>query len=167
MTLFFSLFVEWTFHRYCDNQKTQYRISAQSNSRSLIFKSAFLPAFQSWKKERGRSSLPATGTRVPFCGPLRLFAKDFSYEHSLKACRVFSSKIIRHIMCMIKTCIIKIQSRNLIHYHRLLTMIPKNKNPWQNHPIKNNPDSGSNILSLNRDRDRLQKYWANEDRCCL
>ena len=37
---------------------------------------------------------------------------------------------------MIKTYIIKIQSRNLIHYHRLLAMIPKNKDPWQDHPIK-------------------------------
>ena len=70
----------------------------------------------------------------------------------------FFFKLIRHIMCMIKTCIIKIHSGNLIHYHKLLAMIPKNKDPWQNHPIKN--DSGSNILSLNRDRDRLQKYWA-------
>ena len=29
----------------------------------------------------------------------------------------------------------------------------------QDHPIKNDPGSGSNLLSLNRDR--LQKYWAN------
>ena len=48
----------------------------------------------------------------------------------------FSSKIIRHIMSMIKTYIIKIQSRNLIHDfksaynrddYRLLAMIPNNK----------------------------------------
>ena len=36
-------------------------------------------------------------------------------------------------------------------------MIPKNKDPLQDHPIKNDPSSGSNFLSLNRDRDRLQK----------
>ena len=70
-------------------------------------------------------------------------------------------------MYMIKTYIIKIQSRNLIHDNRLLTvqkisfrMISKNKNPYQDHPVKNDPESGSNFLSLNRDRDRLQKYWA-------
>ena len=74
----------------------------------------------------------------------------------------FFSKIIRHIMDMIKTYIIKIQSRNLIHNNRLLAMIPKNKDPWQDHPLKNDPRSGSNFLSLNRDRDRLQKYWAND-----
>ena len=51
---------------------------------------------------------------------------------------------------------------NLIHYLRLLDMIPKNKDPLHDHPIKNYPDSGSNILSLNQDRDRLQKYWANQ-----
>ena len=51
-------------------------------------------------------------------------------------------------MYMIKMYIIKIQSRNLTHDHRLLAvqkvsfqMILKNK-------VKN-------------DRDRLQKYWAN------
>ena len=62
---------------------------------------------------------------------------------------------------MIKTYIIEIQSRNLTHDHRLLAfqkvsfqMILKNK-------VKNDPSSGSNFLSLNRDRDRLQKYWAN------
>ena len=61
---------------------------------------------------------------------------------------------------MIKTYIIKIQSRNLTHDHRLLAvqkvsfqMILKNK-------IKNDPSSDSNLLSLNRDRDRLQKYWS-------
>ena len=62
---------------------------------------------------------------------------------------------------MIKTYIIKIQSRNLIHDNRLLAMIPKIKDPWQDHPVKNDPASGSNFLSLNRDQDRLQKYWAN------
>ena len=62
------------------------------------------------------------------------------------------------IMWMIKTYIIKIQSRNLMHYHRLLAMIPKNKDPWQDYPIKNDPGPGSSFLSLNRDRDRLQKY---------
>ena len=61
---------------------------------------------------------------------------------------------------MIKTNIIKIQSRNLIHSHRQLALIPKNKDPSQDHAFKNDPGSGSNILSLNRDRDRLQKYWA-------
>ena len=66
---------------------------------------------------------------------------------------------------MIKTYMVKIQSRNLIHYHRQLAMIPKNKDPGQDHPIKSDPDSGSNILSLNRDRDRLQKYWAIKDAC--
>ena len=73
---------------------------------------------------------------------------------------VFSSKIIRHIMYMINTYIIKIQSRNLTHDHRLsavqkvfFQMILKNK-------VKNDPSSGSNFLSLNRDRDRLEKYWA-------
>ena len=35
-------------------------------------------------------------------------------------------------------------------------MILKNK-------VKNDSSSGSNFLSLNRDRDRLQKYWANDD----
>ena len=66
-------------------------------------------------------------------------------------------------MYMIKTYIIKIQSRNLTHDHRLLAvqkvsfqMILKNK-------VKNYPSSGSNFLSLNQDRDRLQKYWANDD----
>ena len=58
---------------------------------------------------------------------------------------------------MIKTYIIKIQSRNLTHDHRLLAvsfqMILKNK-------VKTDPSSGSNFLSLNRDRDLLQKYWA-------
>ena len=59
---------------------------------------------------------------------------------------------------MIKTYIIKIQSRNLTHYHRLLAvqkvsfqMILKNK-------VKNDPSSGSIFLSLNRYWDRLQKY---------
>ena len=40
-------------------------------------------------------------------------------------------------------------------------MILKNKDPLQDHLAKNNPGSGSNILNLNRDRDRLQKYWAH------
>ena len=60
------------------------------------------------------------------------------------------------------------QSRNLIHDKRLLTvpkisfqMILKNKDPLQDHLAKNDPGSGSNVLNLNRDRDRLQKYWAN------
>ena len=64
-------------------------------------------------------------------------------------------------MYMIKMYIIKIESRNLTHDHRLLAvqkvsfqMILKNK-------VKNDPSSGSNILSLNRDWDHLQKYWAN------
>ena len=68
-------------------------------------------------------------------------------------------------MYMIKTYIIKIQSRNLIHDNRLLAIpkisfhtIPKNKDP---HPVKNDPDSESIFLNLNRDRDRLEKYWAN------
>ena len=74
----------------------------------------------------------------------------------------FSSKIIRHIMYMIKMYIIKSQSRNLIHDDRLLAMIPKNKDPWQDHPVKNDSGSGSNFFILNWDRDRLQKYWANE-----
>ena len=76
---------------------------------------------------------------------------------------------IRHIMYyMIKTYIIKIQSRNLIHDHRLLAapkisfqMIAKNKDPYQDHPVINDPGSGSNFLNLNRDRDGFQKYWAN------
>ena len=66
-------------------------------------------------------------------------------------------------MYVIKTYISKIQSRNLAHDHRLLAvqkvsfqMILKNK-------VNNDPSSGSNILSLKRDRDRLQKYWANID----
>ena len=37
---------------------------------------------------------------------------------------VFSSKIIRHIMYMIKTYIIKIQSQNLTHDHRLFKKLP-------------------------------------------
>ena len=73
----------------------------------------------------------------------------------------FSSNIIRHIM-YIKGDIIKILSRNLIHDNRLLAMIPKNTDPWQDHPVKNCPNSGSSLLSLNRDRDHLQKYWAND-----
>ena len=71
------------------------------------------------------------------------------------------------MMYMIKTYIIKILSRNLIHDYRLLAvlkvsfqMIPKNKDPKQDHPVKNDPGLGSNFLSLNRDRDRLHKYWA-------
>ena len=36
-------------------------------------------------------------------------------------------------------------------------MIPKNKD----HPVNNDPGSGSNFLSLNRGRNRLQKYWAH------
>ena len=54
---------------------------------------------------------------------------------------------------MIKTYIIKIQSRNLIHDQRLLAvpkisfqMIPK-KNKKQ--PVKNDPGSDSNFLNLN------------------
>ena len=39
-------------------------------------------------------------------------------------------------------------------------MVPKNKDPYQDHPVKNYPSSGSIFVSLNRDRDRLQKYWA-------
>ena len=75
----------------------------------------------------------------------------------------FSSKIIRHIMYMIKTWIIKIQPRNLIHDNRLIQKIPFK---WSQktkilHPVKNDSRSGSNFLNLNRDRDRLQKYWAN------
>ena len=73
----------------------------------------------------------------------------------------FSSKIIRHIMYMIKTYNIKIQSRNLIHDNRLFAMIPKNKDHWQDHPVKNYPVLGSNFLNLNRDRNCLQKYWAH------
>ena len=57
---------------------------------------------------------------------------------------------------MIKTYIIKIQSRNLSHDYRLLAV---QKSFLSNDPEK--PSSGSNIFSLNRDRDRLQKYWAN------
>ena len=48
-------------------------------------------------------------------------------------------------------------------WNRLLAMIPKNKDPWQDRPFKNDPGSGSNFLSPNRDRDRLQKYWAIND----
>ena len=62
----------------------------------------------------------------------------------------------------------KFIEKNLIHDNRLLTvpktsfqMIPKNKNPYQDHPVKNDSDSGSNFLSLNRDQGSLQKYWAN------
>ena len=40
-------------------------------------------------------------------------------------------------------------------------MIPKNKDPLQDHPVKNDPGSSSNLLSLNQDRDRLRKYWAD------
>ena len=65
-------------------------------------------------------------------------------------------------MYMIKTYIIKIQSRNLTHDHSLLAvqkvsfqMIMKNK-------VRNDPSSGSIFLNLNRYRDRLQKYWAND-----
>ena len=32
--------------------------------------------------------------------------------------------------------------------------------------MKNDPGSGSIFLSLNQDRDRLQKYWANKDAFC-
>ena len=39
-------------------------------------------------------------------------------------------------------------------------MIPKNKNPLQDHLVKNDPGSGSIFFNLNRDRGRLQKYWA-------
>ena len=67
---------------------------------------------------------------------------------------------------MIKPCIIKIKSRNLIHDNRRLAvpkiffqMFPKNKDPYQKHPAKNDPTLGSNFLKLNRNR--LQKYWAN------
>ena len=37
----------------------------------------------------------------------------------------------------------------------------KNKNPWQDHPVKNDPGSGKKKLNLNRYWERLQKYWAN------
>ena len=64
-------------------------------------------------------------------------------------------------MYMIKTYIIKIQSRNLIHDNRLLAIpkisfhtIPKNKDP---HPVKNDPDSESIFLNLNRDH-----FWLDD-----
>ena len=67
-------------------------------------------------------------------------------------------------MYMIKAYIIKIQSRNLTHDHRLsaaqkvsFQMILKNK-------VKKYHSSGSNFLSRNRDRDCLQEYWANTER---
>ena len=41
-----------------------------------------------------------------------------------------------------KDLFIKIQSRNLIHDNKLLAMIPKNKDPWQDHPDKKDPSSG-------------------------
>ena len=72
-------------------------------------------------------------------------------------------------MSMIKTYIIKIQSRNLTHDHRRLAvqkvffqMILKNKD----HQVKNDPSSSSNFLNLNRDRNRLQKYWAIVTKPC-
>ena len=33
--------------------------------------------------------------------------------------------------------------------------------------VKNEPISGSNVLSLNRNRERLQKYWANNARALI
>ena len=48
-------------------------------------------------------------------------------------------------MYMIKCYIIKIQSRNLIHDNRLLAVIPPKKDPGQDHPVKNDPGSGSNF----------------------
>ena len=78
-------------------------------------------------------------------------------QRVLSCISAFSSKIIRHYVYMIKTYIVKIQSRNLIHYHRLLAMIPKNKDPWQDHRIKNDHGSGSKSLNLNWDL-----FWLDD-----
>ena len=64
---------------------------------------------------------------------------------------------------MIKTYIIKIQLRNLIHDNVpkiSFQMIPKKKILNRIDPVKNDSDSESNFFSLNRDRGHLQKYWA-------
>ena len=85
-----------------------------------------------------------------FCKRSRSRFRLKGYWYCISA---FSSMIIRQIMCTIKTYIIKIQSGNLIH--------EKNKDSWQDHPVKNYSGLGSNFFSLNRDRESLQlKYWA-------
>ena len=66
---------------------------------------------------------------------------------------------------MIKTYIIKIQSQNLIQDNGLLAMIPKDEDPWQDHPVKNDPSLGSNFLSLNREI--LGQYLHKNFSACL
>ena len=54
-----------------------------------------------------------------------------------------------------------LQDNRLLTPKKFLSNDPEKQNPKQDHPDKNDPDSGSNFLSLNRDRNRLQKYWTN------
>ena len=78
----------------------------------------------------------------------------------------FKDKEAHHVHA--KTYNSKIHSRILILDHSMLSavpkisvqMIPKNKDPLTGYSVKNDPFLGSNFLSLNRDQDRLQKYWA-------
>ena len=55
---------------------------------------------------------------------LKIFWDFFTLKGFWSCSSAFSSKIIRHIIYMIRTYIVKIQSRNLVHNHKLL-IVPK------------------------------------------